>query len=875
MIYFCCDDDRRRNAVKAHPTLNGIDFLEVVDNHDDPFAERQRTLLIHFIEKETPQGRASLNKVLGLLTKENVIIEGGERTKNITVTNVSRGFATSPPTSPPAGSDHVLTVQVSKAGDFSTYTLRLVKDAKISEPPTDVDPILSAVSFSFKVACPTHFDCKTPRICLAERKEPPEIDYLAKDYSSFRQLMLDRMAVLAPEWKERNPSDLGIVLVELLAYVGDYLRYQQDATATEAYLGTARRRASVRRHARLVDYHMHDGRNARTWVQVCVAANTVKLPKGTQLLTRVPKLGTRIRPPSGSPPLPSAEYVEAMNAHPIVFETMADATLHQANNEMHFYTWGDDRCCLPKGATRATLKLKNDEGLINIAVGDVLIFIEKRNPAPNDNLKSDDAAEAEADPSHRHAVRLTAVQLATDPLFKEPGSSQDMRVVDIEWAAADALPFPLCLWDVRVGGSPEQKLPASVALGNIVLADHGQTIKDEQLPRVVKAATALAKVQDTGSACDKQDVVPAAPRFRPNLSHSPVTQAAPYDLKNPPSSATAAIHLSLDDPKRLPLPAVMLREPDIQGDWLPKHDLLNSNPTDKAFVTETEADGTAYLRFGDGQLGMRPAVDTTFLSTYRVGNGPSGNIGAKTLAHIVTDQAVKENGVTNFLPAQGGLNAETIEEVRQRAPSAFRKKERAVTPADYEEIATRADVAEACDLDVQRAAATLRWTGSWYTMFLTIDRLKGREVDEDFEKKLRACLERFRMAGEDLEVDGPHPVSLEIVLGVCVKPGYFFSDVEQALLEVFSNRVLPDGRLGVFHPDNFSFGQPVYLSSLIATAQAVTGVESVSVKKFQRQGTDSNEALLSGKLTLGRLEIARLDNDPNFPERGVFTLERG
>ena len=874
MIYFCCDDDRRRNAVKAHPTLNGIDFLEVVDDHDAPFDQRQRTLLVHFIEKETLQGRASLANVLAQLTRENVLIEGGERTRDIAVTSVTRNIITSPHLSPPAVSDHVLTVQVSKAGDFSTYTLRLVKDAKISEPPTDVDPVLSAVNFSFKVACPTHFDCQTPRICLAERKEPPEIDYLAKDYSSFRQLMLDRMAVLAPAWTERNPADLGVVLVELLAYVGDYLSYQQDATATEAYLGTARKRASVRRHARLVDYQMHDGRNARAWVQICVDANLVKLPKGTQLLTKVPRLKTRINPPTGTPPLPSAEYVEAMNAHPIVFETMADATLHKANNEMHFYTWGDDRCCLPKGATRATLKLKNDEGLINLAVGDVLIFVEKRNPQNVENTGK--GAEQEADPSHRHAVRLTAVQLNTDPLFKEPGTNQDMRVVDIEWAGADALPFALCLWDIRLGGSPEQTVPVSVALGNIVLADHGQTITDEALPQVPKTVPALTKVQPrTASACEAQVLVPTAPRFRPELDQSPVSQCAPYDPANPPTSATATIELLIEDERQLPLPAVSLREPGIQGDWLPRRDLLNSNPTDKAFVTEVETDGSAYLRFGDGQLGLQPAPETQLLSTYRVGNGPGGNIGAKTLAHIVTDTAIKENGVTNFLPAQGGIEAETIEEVRQRAPSAFRKKERAVTSSDYEEIATREDVAESCDLDVQRAAATLRWTGSWYTMFLTIDRLKGRDVDTTFEQKLRSCLERFRMAGEDLEVDGPHPVSLEIVLGVCVKPGYFFSDVEQALLEVFSNRVLPDGRLGVFHPDNFSFGQPVFASALIATAQAITGVESVNLKKFQRQGTDSDEALLAGKLTLGRLEIARLDNDPNFPERGVFTLERG
>src|SRR5215510_13114378 len=118
MIYFCCDDDRRRNAVKAHPTLNGIDFLEVVDDHDDPIEQRQRTLLVHFIEKETVAGRDSLANVLAQLKVENVRIEGGERIRDIAVTSISRNIATSPPSSPPAGPDNVLTVQVSKAGDF-------------------------------------------------------------------------------------------------------------------------------------------------------------------------------------------------------------------------------------------------------------------------------------------------------------------------------------------------------------------------------------------------------------------------------------------------------------------------------------------------------------------------------------------------------------------------------------------------------------------------------------------------------------------------------------------------------------------------------------------------------------------------------------
>ena len=145
-------------------------------------------------------------------------------------------------------------------------------------------------------------------------------------------------------------------------------------------------------------------------------------------------------------------------------------------------------------------------------------------------------------------------------------------------------------------------------------------------------------------------------------------------------------------------------------------------------------------------------------------------------------------------------------------------------------------------------------------------------MDPSFETELRSSLERYRLAGQDVEIDNPRFVSLEIEVQVCVQPDYFRSDVKRELLQVLSNRVLPDGRLGVFHPDNFTFGQSVYLSPLYAAAASVAGVGSVLVTTFQRQGTPSSEALQNGELKLGRLEIARLDNDPNFRDRGVLRL---
>jgi hypothetical protein len=363
MIYFCCDEEPRRDAVRASNQFNGIDFLEVSDDPADSLDQRQRTLFVHF-----------LNTVaLDTLTEKNIRIEGGERIRNIAVVKVTRPAAASPPSSPPAA-PNLLTIEVSARGDFSNYTLRLVNDAQ-NEPPPHFDPLLSAIDFSFKVACPSDFDCRQERVCPTEPPVQPEIDYLAKDYASFRQLILDRMALLQPQWKERSAADLGIVLVELLAYVGDYLSYQQDAVATESYLGTARLRTSVRRHARLIDYPMHDGRNARAWVHFKVSDDgdglTIDRGKGRKTTKLVTNTGlfTNRRVIAQS----SIDFDNLMSKRPQVFELVRDeslkqthdVTLRKAHNEITFYTWGAKDCCLAKGSTSATL----DGAFPNLKVG--------------------------------------------------------------------------------------------------------------------------------------------------------------------------------------------------------------------------------------------------------------------------------------------------------------------------------------------------------------------------------------------------------------------------------------------------------------------------------------------------------------------------
>jgi hypothetical protein len=161
-------------------------------------------------------------------------------------------------------------------------------------------------------------------------------------------------------------------------------------------------------------------------------------------------------------------------------------------------------------------------------------------------------------------------------------------------------------------------------------------------------------------------------------------------------------------------------------------------------------------------------------------------------------------------------------------------------------------------------------------VFITADRTGGRPVDDAFEQDMLDHVERYRMAGYDLEVDSPRYVPLELAMTVCVKPEYFRADVRAALMRVFSKGWLDDGQPALFHPDNFTFGQPIYLSEIYTAAQSVEGVSSVVIDTFKRlRSLDDPQPLDEGVLTLDRLEIARLDNDPNFPERGVLKLQVG
>jgi hypothetical protein len=916
-----CGEERRRHDVRSAP-LFGLDFVEVSDD--------QRSLEVLFLGKAPPR-----------IQLANVQISGGRRIRDIRAVSV-RAIRQTDPTL-----DDALEVRVNKPGDFSDYRLSLLKlddNGNPTDKPMDgFDPLFSWVDFNFKAGCPTDLDCKTQPVCPPPQSTESDINYLAKDYGSFRQLILDRLALIMPQWQETHVPDIGVMLVELLAYAGDYLSQYQDAVATEAYLGTARQRISVRRHARLVDYRLHEGSNARAWVTIQAGADTPLDARQIFFTTALPgKPGQRVFQALELERIPTASYLVF---EPLMAGGAHDILLYQANNEIHFYTWGDCECCLPRGATSATLAdawvpvtggggtpgtasagdATETDGppgtrrALHLAVGDVLIFEEVAGPQTGNP--------ADADPAHRQAVRLTKATRSVDPLYHPSGPGFGHPVVEIEWCSEDALAFPLCLSAKMPPPDCTCRENISVARGNVILVDHGTSTSETPLGTVPAGST----TEHCACDCQPAHVESIPGKFCPQLRGRPLTFSQPL-----PQCGCASTLLVQDPRQALPQVTELkgtltTAQGPVATYWTPQADLLESGPNDANFVVETDDEGVAHLRFGQGGLGRQPGAGTVFDVRYRVGNGTGGNVGAETITCLVFRQTTGDAGPLaprNPLPAAGGIDREPVEEAKMFAPVAFRKVlERAITAADYADLAAdnqrrlkerarlialaaetpiaapvppskRAaqeeepgeeapigpEICAAPFVPLQSAKARLRWTGSWREALVALDPRGSEDAGKELIREIAAYLEPYRRIGHDLVVQQAQYVGIDLALRICVLPDYLRGHVEQALLDVFSNRMLADGTMGFFHPDNLTFGEGIPISQIIASAQRVTGVQEAEVLRLERfeigepaLGTESPAVELpaGGILSLGPFEIARLDNDPDYPENGRLTLVMG
>lgn len=733
----------------------------------------------------------------------------------------------------------VLRLKTKTPGDFSLYNL-IIYDPRI-------DPFFNDISFSFKASCPSDLDCKP-----GEHECPPEelidfpIDYLARDFWSFRTALLDFASLRYPDWADRLEADAGVMMAELMSSLGDEMAYYQDRVNREAYLETATQRRSIRQHARLVDYNMHDGLGAKGWLDFTVDAGQNMVPAGTNVFS-LSDGDSRIDFEVGNGLL----EIDQAKTYPISAQA----------NEFKPHLWDGKDTCLLVGTTE--LYVVGHHKLSGLAFDD---FPVGKSPGKWVLLKTDPIDPAQ--PQRSQLVRLIQVTDMVDPVFNS-------NITHLVWEDEQALKneFDLTILTVR---------------GNIVPATSGKTyeayfIVDDSLSTLTPAQINAFSPTIAGETVNRQ-------------GHD---NADIYLYTLPHSQSQPLVYLG-DGARTYNLPEISLKEvvyDMASSSWIPKPftepweynnamvGVRSAKPTDAHFTLDdgtwqrvvgyqkingefvhqdySENSGTT-IRFGDGEFGKRPEKGSVFKVRYRLGGTRRSNIAEKTLKYI--SPTIPGLKVTNPLPTIGGMDAETAAELRQVAPEAFRAITfRAVRPEDYAEAAERLPW-------VQKAGSVFRWTGSWLTTFVTPDPKGTVSLEEDKRIDLTNQLNRFRQAGHEANVLDPVYADIDLEIKICISESAYAGQVKERVLIALMGKKGIRPMEGYFSPERFTFGTLLERSTLEAAIQDVPGVKAVEKIYFRRRGWFKRRVFSELSYNPGKDTIIRVANDALHPEQGTLKL---
>jgi hypothetical protein len=722
-----------------------------------------------------------------------------------------------------------LVLTITPIGDYSTYRLELVYD------PGRIDPFFSELPFRFRPGCFTG-DC-APGWAPGRAPAPsPVIDYLAKDYESFRHALIVAMMERVPGWQPTSEADRDQVLIDLFAAAADELSDYQDRVMSEAYLATARKRVSLARHARLVDYHVHQGNQASTWLAVILDAAAAPLSLTDELIAW-----------AGHPDAPEdwIHFATRETRLPASERALLDPLL----NELRLHSWSDAVPALRTGSTSAdVVSTVAGAGQAEATrIRDLIAAGTLRRLLLEERLDPLTGRSTGRDPRKRQLLRLLPeAEVVHDPLT-------DTWMTRVRWEEGDALRRD---YSFVTRCPPGRVAGVSAFHGNLLLAHQGLPVRTvfhepgtelppdtaEEKHRHFERWTLWGEPR--GALCR----LPFAP-----LAYLPT----PPNGEVPPRSTLR----------------VEVEAGGVADAWDEVISLVHSDDSAEEgdhFVVETDERQRSVLRFGDGVNGRWLPDGALVRCEYQVGNGTEGNVGAGTISWFaplpgpLADAVV---GVWNPFDVVDGRDPEPVERVLRNAPEAYRARQlRAVTLADYRRRAEEVP-------GVSRAVARYAWTGSWRTVRLVIDPVGTTELAPPLREAVAAHLEAVRLVGEDLEIRPPRFVPLEISMTICLRPDVWPEDVRFVLEQELSDAWTPDGRRGFFHPDLWTFGQPLHRSQLEGRVHAVAGVDHLLSLEMKRYGAPTPGTPDPERLEVRFDEIVLVRNDPDHLERGAIRLE--
>jgi predicted phage baseplate assembly protein len=259
--------------------------------------------------------------------------------------------------------------------------------------------------------------------------------------------------------------------------------------------------------------------------------------------------------------------------------------------------------------------------------------------------------------------------------------------------------------------------------------------------------------------------------------------------------------------------------------WHEVDNFLDSGPTDRVFVTETDSNQNVTVQFGDGVEGERtPTGQMNIRAVYRKGIGSAGNVQSGQLSQAL-DRPQGLKSVSNPGPGTGGADPDTADAARASAPLQILTLGRVVSLEDYQNYAL-------AFAGIAKALATWTWVGRKRSVFLTLAGANGLAFQPD-DLTITSLLQALQDVGNPyvpVYVANPSYNLVLFEVGANVQIDTTDYDPTQVLAQVWQSL-----------STSFSFAQRqmaqgVAQSEVIAVIQQTPGVIAVELTAFNPQG---------------------------------------
>ncbi|WLQ35538.1 putative baseplate assembly protein [Streptomyces castrisilvae] len=578
----------------------------------------------------------------------------------------------------------------------------------------------------------------------------------------------------SPEWTDHNVSDPGVTLIETFAYMVDQLLYRLNRVPDRNYFA----------FLDLLGVQLFPPTAARADVDFWLSApqpDTVRLPAGTEVATA------------------RGETEEA-----VVFSTE------------------DDLAIVPSSLIRlVTVPASGEQTDRTGPLGegkDIPCF--QRRPAPGDALLF---GLPTAVPRCIVAVRLDS---------RVEGVGVDPRQPPLVWEAWDGARWVPCATGTDSTGGLNK--PGEITV--FVPAGH--------------TASVTAGTRAGWLRCRVTEAAPGQPFYAesPTIREAEVftvggtmgVEHAETVLDVPLGTSEGVAGQTFSVP-RTPIlldaepPAVQVSSDRGWQTWTPVEHFGASSPGDRHVRIDAVTGRFAFppeVREADGTMrayGVVPPKGAQLrIAQYRTGGGAAGNV-ARGAIRVLRSSVPYVAGVDNREAARGGVDGETVENAKARAPQILRVQERAVTAEDHEAIAREA----APSLRRVRCLPAVAGEGGAVRVLVVPDAVPDEGGRLRFEQLIppdsvlaavAARLDERRLVGTRLIVEPPAYQGVTVVANLVADEGEA-DRVRGAALDALFRHI--DPLRGGADGTGWPFGRPVQYGEVFAVLQGVPGVRLV------------------------------------------------